>query len=60
MTVLLVLSKYVPAPVDIFRAWGPASPLITHRLPWSQMAASAGLATILFLAAVGVVQTREY
>ncbi len=60
MTLLLVLSHHVPASVDIFRAWGQASPLITHRLPWSQMAASAGLAMMLFLAAVRVVQTREY
>lgn len=60
MTLLLVLSNYVPAPADIFRAWGQASPLFTHRLPWSQMAVSVILSAILFLAAVRIVQTREY
>lgn len=56
---LLLLHHTVPA-VDIGRALGPASPLITHRLPWSQMAASVGLSAILFVAAVRIVQTREY
>jgi hypothetical protein len=56
---LWVLHKIAPA-VDIVRAFGQASPLITHRLPWSQMATSAGLALMLSLAAVWIVQTREY
>ncbi len=56
---LWLLHRLAPA-VDIIRAFGQASPLITHKLPWSQMAVSAGLAMILFLAAVRVVQTREY
>jgi hypothetical protein len=46
--------------VDIVRAFGPASPLFTHRLPWSQMATSVGLSTILFVTAVRIVQSREY
>jgi hypothetical protein len=57
--VLWIAHRIRPA-VDIFRALGQASPLDTHRLPWSQMATSASLAIILFFAAVRVVQTREY
>jgi hypothetical protein len=59
MLLLWLLHRTAPA-VDIVRAWGAESPLITHTLPWSQMATCAGLATIMFLAAVRMVQTREY
>ncbi len=60
ITFLLWLCHRITPAIDIIRAFGQASPLITHRLPWSQMATCAGLAAILFLAAVRVVQTREY
>jgi hypothetical protein len=56
---LWLLHRIAPA-VDIVRAFGPASPLVTHRLPWPQMATSAGIALLLFLVAVRIVQVREY
>ncbi len=56
---LWLLHRIAPA-VDIIRAFGQASPLITHRLPWTQLATSMGLASILFLVAVWIVQTRDY
>jgi hypothetical protein len=56
---LWLLHRIGPA-VDIVRAFGQASPLITHRLPWSQLATTAGVALVLFFATVRVVQTREY
>jgi hypothetical protein len=59
-TLLLWLLHHIAPAVDIVRAFGQASPLITHRLPWPQMATSAGTALILLLAAVSIVQTREY
>ena len=57
---LLWLLHHAPPAVDVIRAWGQDSPLITHSLPWSQMATSAGLAVFFFWAAVRMVQTREY
>lgn len=56
---LWILHHIAPA-VDLIRAFTQASPLITHRLPWPQMATSASVALILFVAAVRIVQTREY
>lgn len=46
------------APVNIFRAM--ISPLFTHSLPWASIGISLGAAAILGLAALRVVQTREY
>jgi hypothetical protein len=59
---LLVLFRMVPVPpcVNIFRAMGASSPLFTHTFPWAGMGISLGVAAILFLAALKVVQTREY
>jgi hypothetical protein len=54
------LSFRVPPAVDIFRIWGQASPLLTHRLPWSQMAVAVCLASVFFFAAFRVIQMREY
>jgi hypothetical protein len=60
LTLLLwLLHQTVPA-LDIVRAWGAESPLVTHRLPWSQMAVIAGLAGVLAWGAVRVVETHEY
>jgi hypothetical protein len=61
-TVMLLLwgLHHIAPGVDVIRAWGQESPLITHRLPWPQMATSAGLALLFFWAAVRVVRTREY
>ena len=60
LMLLFWISRHLPASLNIFRAWWQDSPLITHRLPWSQMAVSAGLAVVLFWAALRVVETREY
>lgn len=57
---LLWVAHHIGPAVDVMRILGQASPLITHRLPWSQMATSVGLALLLFLAAVWILQTREY
>jgi hypothetical protein len=59
---LYLLSKAVSVPpsVNIFRAMGESSPLFTHTFPWASMGISLGAAAILFLAAMKVVQTREY
>jgi hypothetical protein len=62
IVILHLLSKTVSVPpsLNIFRAMGAASPLFTHALPWASMAISLGAAAILFLAALKVVQSREY
>jgi hypothetical protein len=60
LATLLWLLHHGPATVDIVRALGEESPLITHRLPWTQMAAMAGVSLLLFCAAARVVQSREY
>jgi type II secretory pathway component PulF len=62
IVILLLLSRAVPVPtsVNIFRAMGESSPLFTHTFPWASMGISLGAAGILFLAALKVVQTREY
>jgi hypothetical protein len=59
LALLLWLAHYLPVSVNIFRVWDLACPLITHRLPWSQMAVSIGLAAILFLAAFRATLTQE-
>ena len=58
----MLLSKAVSVPpsVNIFRAMGASSPLFTHTFPWASMGVSLVAAAILFLAAMRVVQTREY
>ena len=54
------LRTSLPAFIDIFRAMGSASPIVTHTLPWAAMAVSLVISPILFLAALKIVQTREY
>jgi hypothetical protein len=54
------LEDYLPPSVNIFRVIGADSPLVTHALPWPEMAVSCGLAVVLFLVAARIVQTREY
>lgn len=60
VVVLYGLLYKVPllAPLNIFRAM--ISPLFTHAFPWAGMGLSLGAAAILGLAALRVVQTREY
>jgi hypothetical protein len=50
----------LPASLNIFRAMGEGSPLISHTIPWPAMAFSAGLAAILFFGALKIVQWQEY
>ena len=50
----------LPPSFDIFRAMGAFSPLFTHALPWESIAISLSAATILFLAALRVVQKQEH
>jgi hypothetical protein len=57
--VLWLLHKISPA-VDVVRAFGAASPLLTHRLPWSQLATAGVLAATLLLVALWAVERREY
>ena len=60
LTLLLwVLHRVAPA-VDVIRAFGAASPLLTHQLPGSQLATSSALALMLLLAGAWVVHKREY
>ena len=59
---LVWLSSHTPLPeaANVFQAMGKGSPLISHTMPWAAMAFSLGLSTILFFAALKVVQAREY
>jgi hypothetical protein len=57
--VLWLLHQAGPA-VDIIRVGGQNSPLVTHGLPWPQMATMVCLTLILFWAAIRSVETREY
>jgi hypothetical protein len=57
---LLLLCHQLSPGVDIIRAFGDASPLKTHELPWSQLIPSVIAALILVFAAGSVVRRREY
>jgi hypothetical protein len=60
LTLLLwFLHKISPA-IDVVRAFRDESPLLTHRLPLSQLATAGLLAVSLLLVAVWAVQRREY
>ena len=60
LTFLLWLLHKISPAVDVVRAFGAESPLLTHRLPLSQLATAEVLAVILLLVAVCAVQRREY
>ena len=62
IVILVWLSKAVsvPSSVNIFRAMGESSPIITHTFLWASMGVALTAAAILFLAAMRVVQTHEY
>jgi hypothetical protein len=60
LILLLLLCHHLTPGVDIVRAFGEASPLETHQLPWSQLTSSIIAAVILLLAAGLVVRRREY
>lgn len=46
--------------VNIFRAMGSESPLVTHAMPWASMGVSLCGAAILLWVAVKVAEAREY
>jgi hypothetical protein len=50
----------LPASANIFRAMREGSPLLAHTVPWTAVTFSLGLAALLFVAAIRVVQIREY
>lgn len=60
LTLLLWVLHHTANALDIVSAFGAASPLVTHGLPWPQMATCAVLAGLFFMAAARVVRTREY
>jgi hypothetical protein len=60
LILLLLFCHHLTPGVDIIRAFGQASPLETHRLPWSQLMPAMISAAMLSLAAVLVVRSREY
>jgi hypothetical protein len=60
---LWMLSSYVrlPASVNVVRAiMGESSPLVAHTMPWTVMLFSLVLAAVFSLAAMKIVQLREY
>ena len=60
LILVLLLCHHLTPGMDIIRAFGEASPLATHRLPWSQLMPSMIAAVILLLTAGLVVRRREY
>jgi hypothetical protein len=60
LVLLLLLCHHLTPALDIIRAFGQASPLQTHKLPWSQLMPSLILAAVLSLAALLVARRREY
>jgi hypothetical protein len=51
---------HVPEAFDIFRMSGEASPLITHVFPWAAVSLCFGLGTLFLLAAIKIIQLKEY
>ena len=60
LVLILWLCHKVSPAVDVIRAFGQASPLLTHRLPLSQLATADFLAMTLFLIAAWAVRRHEY
>jgi hypothetical protein len=53
--------RFPPPPsLDVFRVMAEGSPLLTHTIPWPAISVSLGLTSVLFFAAIKVVQEREY
>jgi hypothetical protein len=59
MLLLWLLHAVSPA-VDVFIYCFGTSPLVTHCIPWPQLATSVILSAIFFLGAIHLVRTREY
>lgn len=57
-----VLESLVNAPnsIDIFRVAGELSPLITHAMPWTLLFVCLGLGSLFLLAAMKIIQLKEY
>ncbi len=49
-----------PASINVFRAMGESSPLLTHGMPWVAMGLSVAVAAGLFFIALRIAQRREY
>jgi hypothetical protein len=49
-----------PHSIDIFRAAGDLSPLITHTMPWTAISMCLALGILFFIAGLQIVQRREY
>jgi hypothetical protein len=60
IVLLSALSERLPSSLNVERIFTTDSPLVTHVLPWPEMAVFLGLALVLTLAAARIVQTREY
>jgi hypothetical protein len=64
--VLMFLLRYIsvtapiPPSVNVIRAMGAGSPLITHAIPWASIGISLGASVIFFLIALKIVQSHEY
>jgi len=56
----LVATAGLPKAFNVFQAMGNASPLVAPSLPWDTICVSLGLGAAFFLAALKVVQMREY
>lgn len=50
----------LPRSLDIFRAMGLGSPLLTHTVPWPAIAFSLSVTAICLATAAAVIQRREY
>lgn len=50
----------MPEAFNIFRLAGEASPLITHVIPWASVFLCLGIGTLFLLAALIIIQRREY
>ena len=54
------LRGQMPVSIDIVRAMGKGSPLVTHVMPWTPIGVSLGVSVVLFFAALQVARMREY
>ena len=60
LILLLLLCHHLAPGVDVIRAFGEASPLKTHDMPWSQLAPAVIAGAVLLLGSGVVVRRREY
>jgi hypothetical protein len=57
---LLLLCHHIAPGMDVIRAFGEASPLKTHHVPWSQLTPSVIAGVVLLLGSGAVLRRREY